>query len=376
MIVPLPPVPGPLGPPSALPPVTIARLALTERWRIERVPAPRRERGGVKVRSLAVVVGGRRVVLGPREGFDYVDGVERGRDGSLLVHRADFRKGRAEWRDSVWYRGRETTVWGAQVYRDRNDYATYFVREEMPWLGDTPAPPLTPPEATGVRDGKPVALGWGWPKAWTPEGALVLQVPVDAAGQPSGFEFTEDKVTRIVSGAREWRVRGYRYLGRMDDGTIGLVSSRPYIYFSEWADGTLRDRVLLWRGGRFVAHVELPARWRVEGLSPAGWILARRSPPSKPLPPIPFVEGRKAEDIVRDLERDANSDDDPETRAERDWTAGVLKDGVLTPVTFPKPKGAERLLWQDGATEYGRRAFRFMAFWGDDERTFRVSAPG
>lgn len=67
------------------------------------------------------------------------------------------------------------------------------------------------------------------------------------------------------------------------------------------------------------------------------------------------------------------ADDHSIETEERNWNAATFRNGVLTPIRFAKPKNATELLWRGGATETGPKAFRFTAFWGDDQRYYRAA---
>ena len=368
----LPLPPGPLGAPTPLPPAAAARLAKAERWRIQPVATPRQPAYDPK--EEVVVVAGKRIVLRTSDAWNRIEGVQTGRDGSILVHRASINDPRWTYQDFVWYEGKETPIDGADFYLDRRNYAGSHVRET-----NAMGMPESAPEAHVVRNGRISPLGWGSIRAWTPDGTFVLEVPVGQEGQPTGTEFTTGAVTRIVSGGKEWRVPDYGYLGRAKDGTIVLASGATsssvgggFVSLSKRA--VSNDRVLFWRGGRFVAHVALPDRWRIAGLAPDGRVLVRRAPAHKETP-FPDLQGMTSQEAFATIQRIQKEEADADTRAERDWTAGFLKGGTLTPIAFGRPKGTARLLWRGGATAYDSRAFRFTAFWGDDARTFRISPP-
>ena len=366
----LPPPPGPLGAPTPLPSPVPARVAKAETWRIQPVATPRQP--AYDPEKTVAVVAGKRIVLRTSDAWNRIEGVQTGRDGSVLVHRASINDPRWAYQDFIWYEGKETAIDGADFYLDRHNYAGSQVRDT-----NAMGMPESAPEAHVVRNGRSTPLGWGSIRAWTPDGTFVLEVPVGEEGQPTGTEFTTGAVTRIVSNGKEWRVRDYGYLGREKDGTIVLASGATsssvgggFVSLSKRAVSS--DRILFWRGGRFVAHVALPDRWRIAGLAPDGRVLVRRAPVFKE-PPLPNMQGMTSKETFAVLDQIQKAEADADTRAERDWTAGFLKGGMLTPVVFGRPKGTERLLWRGGATAFGPRAFRFVAFWGDDERTFRVS---
>ena len=361
-----------LGPRAALPGLTKTVVVAKESWRIERVSPPLPKGETNEKGELSVRIAGRRVVLRPNDGYEHVDGYERGRDGSLLIHRG-HREINWSSQDSILYRGRETVVPHGlvSIYRDRKDYAGSIVRETS-GIGM----PESAPDTFVVEDGAVRWFGPGSVRDWSPDGALVLEVPVNGQGQPSGTEFTVGSATRILAGGREWVVDDYGFAGRMKDGRLVFVSGATSSsvgngFISLSKNELARDRVLVWKAGRFTSHTLLPPGWHVAGVSPDGWLLTRYTAPStvEDSPP----DTSDPEHAMAEMDRRQEEESDRMTDTERDWTAGVLRDGALVPIDFPRPKGTEGLLWRGGGTAYGPEAFRFSAFYGDDERHFRVS---
>lgn len=255
--------PKPLGAPAPLPTAIAIRIAAPETWTLQQIPAPRQpdtETFGSEV-PITVTVGGKKVTIRPTDRFEHIDGIDRGSDGSLLIHRG-HRGIRWDGMATIWYRGKEQDVkeGGVSVYRDRLNYAGSFIRETNA-IGF----PESAPEAFQVSGGKYRDLGWGAIDHLGADGVVVLRVPVDESMKPSGAEFTVGSVTRIVHGGKEWLVPGYGFLGRQKDGTIVLASSvdsvdagNGYVALNS-RPGSARG-VLLWRNDAFVAHYKVPSR--------------------------------------------------------------------------------------------------------------------
>ena len=364
-----PSLPKPLGPYATLPRAAPMRLGRVEVWRIKRVAAPRVESRSMN--GYTIRVAGKPVAIRPNPSMERVRYHEVGRDGSVLIHRWSYGIS-SFFEDSILYRGVDVTVSEGIVshYRDRLDYAG-ATSEPGAGIGG----PQTAPEAFVVEGGRKRALGPGSIRHWGGDGTFVIETPIDSGDRPSGVEMTEGAATRILRGRDEWRVRDYGFAGRTKDGTVVLVSGLT----SDMAESgnvllgkkdVARRRVLLWRDGRWVGHYQAPEGWRVAGLAPSGWVLMRRSGEN---PKEPDFKEMKREQAAAMLQRMMRSQEDAMVSEERDWRCGVFQAGALIPVSFPRPKGTEGLLWRETPYAYGPRGFRFSAFWGDDERCFRVA---
>ena len=362
-------VPKPLAPYAALPPAVPMRVGRAEAWRIERVALPRAAARPIK--GYTIRVAGRTVAIRPTARMERVGGHEIGRDGSVLVHRWSYGIN-SFYEDSILYRGQDVTVPEGTVsqYRDRANYAGAFHDSGVGISG-----PMVAPKAFVVEKGRRRALGPGAVRHWGADGTLVIEVPIDAGDRPSGVEMTEGAATRILRGRDEWRVRDYGFAGQAKDGTVVLVSGLT----SDMAEsgnvllgkkGVARTRVLLWRDGRWVGHYQAPEGWRAAGLAPSGWLLMRRSGEAPKEPDLKDVKRGQAAAMLQSMMK---SQEDATVSEERDWRCGVFRAGALVPVSFPRPKETENLLWRETPYAYGPQGFRFSAFWGEDERTFRVA---
>lgn len=351
-----------------LPPLTRVETIRRETWKLERLPYKLPDKDYTE---LAVQVDGRTVKLGPTADYEYLSLEGKGSDGSLLVYRWSQGEMAYSSVSTIWYRGKETTVshGGVTFYRDRLNYAGSYVSDYDPM-----GPRLVSPESYIFENGKVRQLGWGAMRHWGPDGLGVLEVPVNAEGVPSGQEETSEQVTRIVGPGVDTAVCGYRFVGRAKDGSVYLstgVTGDGLVY--QQPRETPR-RLLRWRAGRFTDHWELPVGWKVEGMAPDGWVLLRpmvQAPPAPPYDPV----GKKAEDVFRHAIADEMDEYDSDLLSERNWDAGIFRNGVLTVVRLPKPKGTEKMLWRGEASVYGLEAFRFHTFYGNDDRLYRASRP-
>lgn len=341
-----------LGPPAPTPPVVQARIGPAERWTIQTLPRPVSDANDTH-RPITFQVRGQRVVFRPIQGYEHLYGVQRGTDDSFLVTRGTT--GTSYWgtKQEIWLDGKSLPMpyGGASVYRDRRNYAgIHSIAFGAQNLGGGSNDPIF---SYVLRDGKVQELGPGGVEHWGKDDVFVLSVNIDQARRPAGDEFKTSRATRIVQNGREWTLFEYDFLGRMNDGTLAFVSPQNrgiHDYGLSLEPPRPQTRVLLWRGGAFVSHVALPERWRVEKLSPEGWILVRQAPPSGP-----------------------NFGEDPLIREERTWKAARLRGEELIPIEFPRPKGSERLLWREGPYQIGANSFRFHAFWDKVDRWYRLT---
>ncbi|MGV3614864.1 MAG: hypothetical protein ACO1SV_05975 [Fimbriimonas sp.] len=355
-----------------LPAPAILSVGASERWSIRPVREARKEREVDHRSPHRVKLAGKTVTISPNPNWAIIDGIEKGSDNSLLIHRAS-REIRWESQDSIWYRGRETVVPGhVSHYRDRMNYAGSIIRES-----NAMGMPESAPEGLVVENGRRRELGFGGIRDWRGT-TFVLSVPVDGKGNPSGTEFTEGVVTRIVEGPKATIYPGFVFLGREADGTIVLTTGsagRQEGFVPMNQGPPPKPAVLRVRGGKVLSYWEMPPGWRVTGLAKSGWILLRQAPVEKPLEMSEIKPGMKMDEVSKQMDALMKSQTEALTREERDWTAGILYRGAITPLRFDRPPKTNHLLWRDGYERLGVDAFRLTAFYGGDQRTFRVAAP-
>lgn len=282
-------------------------------------------------------VDGKRVELRPNEEYDFLELQGRGRDGSLLIYRWSAVSLFHPHQTSVWYQGQETPLehGGVTHYRDRRNYAGFFQPTADEW-----GPSEGPPQSFVVEDGQYRPLGDGSMVEWGIDGLFVLEVPLDKDGDPTPFGEGRRSATRLVWPQGDQTIRGYRFFGRERDGTVVLTS---YQFDDTDIDADIDEpkstvvtpsRLLRWRNGHVLGHWELPVGWTITNFAPDGWILLRHAG---------GLDG---------------------------WRAGILRNGILTPVDVSKPKGMRLVDWKDGAYMCERDEFRFSVTYREKEHTF------
>lgn len=345
-----------LGEVPRLPAPAPMRMAPAERWAIQSVPIPSVTRVDTQ-KPRKVQANGRTVTISPNGEFEHIDGIKRGSDGSLLIHRG-HRAINWSSQDSIWFKGKEAPVPHGYVsfYRDRLNYAGYRIRDLAP-----NGMPMSPPEAYVVEKGKRRSLGFGYLSHWGKDGTFVLAAPVDGQGVPANPQDNEATVLRVIFNGRASAFPGYEFVGVDESGTVAMASGA---------------RIVRARAGKVVGFYELPDRWRVSGLSPKGWLLLRRLPAEKvaPMPELPKSPEEMKEWSAK-MSAWEKADENSLTATERDWTAAVAMDGALAPLEFSRPAKTSHLLWRSSRDTLGADAFRFLPFGGNDERAFRLSAP-
>ena len=343
--------------PRAIP----AKVIGAETWRIEQV-ANDVEVDRARPRN-TVKVGGCELVFAPNESFPNVDGLRVGSDGSVLVSRSSTE---TVWnfQDSIWFNGVETPLECGTVafYRDRNNYSGQYL---VPTAGLS----ATPPRAFVMAHGKNRDRVDGTVRYWGQDGLLVVEVPVTAQLKPSGVEFTEGVLTRLIQGEASWAFSGLAFSGRQKNGVVVLVAGggkaqdpNGYAYMGK-SEPTERS-VLLWKSGRVLDRIALPKGWDLVRCSAEGWALLRKVKPLQD--PFEGAEKMTHEQLMALMMKEVDT-------GEQDWTMGVLKGDIFAPVVFPRPKGTENLLWRSSNEELGLRSFRFSVFLGDEYRTYRLS---
>jgi hypothetical protein len=342
-----------------MPPGEPVRLGKPMSWAIQEVRPPKVAMNADEWRGTVL---GKPVVIRPGVG-ESVDGVERGRDGSLHVRRARRQIAWTAW-STIWWDGKETMAEGnIHVYRDRKNYIGAITETSAVGM------PMSAPQAYLVRDGRRTDLGPGVAVAWEPDGLIVLSVPVDDQGRPAGYESTVDSVTRLVFGERQLAVSGFGYLGRTPDGSILMGSSTGYgtsdSGFVYGAQGDSESDDVLWvKNGKLTRRLPLPKGWRIVGASPAGWLLVRKWPIRK----VPDTsKARTAEEVFRQQEQMAEEAVDDELV----WEMGRLEGNLLRPIRFARPRGTAGLFWRDSFV--GRDSVTIHTFFGSMDRWFRLS---
>jgi hypothetical protein len=246
------------------------------------------------------------------------------------------------------------------VFRDDNNYAGSVIKE----LGPREMP-MSAPEAFVVANGVLDQLGYGEVKYWSPDGNFVLEVPVDGSSKPSGYEFTTDRITRVVSHNAEWRVKNYTFLGASRLGIVYLGSVRSFVakneaeLYSSIPDATSLLRCL----EGFIGHWSLPEGWAGVAVAPSGWVLARRV--SARILTEADITGKTPDQLFK--ERSMQSQDDLL------WQFAWFNDGALTPIEFERPKGTESYRWTGDVRFTADEAFEFTAIDQMDVRAFRLS---
>ena len=250
-----------------------------------------------------VTVRGRRVTVRPNAGYAYVQGVKVGGDGSLLITRRT----------------------SSEMY-SIHDFVRVGERETLVAFEDHPA------SVVAYRDGRAAKVGLGSPVKVFGLDDLLLSIPVDEKGQPSGLEMTVGQRLALHRRGRVVELGDFRFEASLPGG--GLVLSRG-------------DELREWRDGGFVSARLLPSGWRVNAANARGDLLLRH--------PTPF--------------RTRNGGIET---GEEDWSMALLRGATLAPLRFARPRGSERLLWREPATLSPDRRVRFTAFYGDDERGYEV----
>jgi hypothetical protein len=324
-------------------------LASPVEYAIREVPAPKGNVTRHEDGSLTLRIGSRAVRLRGNAEYPQVSGAVVGRDGSILIHR--YAPGES-WAaaDAILKGGRETApVVGVAFYWDAANYVGSYVPDVGP-LGMSYSASRTIAAVAGRR----VDLGWGSPvKAWSPTEVLA-SVTVDVKDQPSGYDQTDASFLRLFRGGRTYEIGRFEFVGALPDRTLVLRRT---------------GEIATWRDGRFLSVRRLPAQWEAAWVNGRGDVLCRKWPP---LPKIDFEqmakEKRSPDDIVKAMNQVQRVAGD----AERVWDMGLLRGATLTPISFERPKGSERLFWRDSQALADDGRFRFSAFFGPEEHFYEI----
>ena len=203
--------------------------------------------------------------FGPIPGFDKVEVVGIGRDGTVLLHRSYYGIYPVD-RESIFHDGVEVQLLAyrrpvfVSEYRDARNYAGSYYDP-----GDEPGatPPRTEPHAFVLEKGKTRAVGRGTVVAWSSGGAAATKVEVNERGEPAAWEDEKTTHIRIFEKDRHYDLGPLRFIGRSEKGAFVFAGQdSPDLY--------------RWRSGRLTAWARLPKGWEPMTTDGHSGLLARK----------------------------------------------------------------------------------------------------